>query len=208
MSKVFINTLFIDIGGVLLTNGWDHTARRRAVEMFDLDYEEVDERHHLTFDTYEQGKLSLDDYLSRVIFYQNRIFTRDEFKDFMFSQSKPYDNMINYVRNLKQQFGLKVVAVSNEGRELNNYRISHFKLNEFIDAFVSSSYVHYRKPDKDIYRMALDIAQVTPEKSLYLDDREMFVQVANTMGIRGIHHKGYKNTCTTLSEMGLHLEGK
>lgn len=207
MAKELIDTLFLDIGGVLLTNGWDHNSRRLAVETFDLDYEEVNERHHLTFDTYEEGKLSLDEYLSRVIFFKNRIFTRDEFKDFMFAQSKPFEDMLNYVRNLREQYNLRVVAVSNEGRELNDYRIQKFKLHEFIDAFVSSSYVHFRKPDEDIYKMALDISQAPPEKVVYLDDRNMFVQVANGLGIHGVHHKNYKETSDALCKMGLQLEG-
>lgn len=208
MGKIFVNTLFLDIGGVLLTNGWDHNARRLAVETFSLDYNDINERHHLTFDTYEQGKLSLDEYLSRVIFYEDRIFTREEFKNFMFDQSKPFNDMIAYIKKLKKQYDLKIVAVSNEGRELNNYRIKKFKLNEFFDAFVSSSFVHFRKPDGDIYRMALDIAQVPPEKVLYLDDREMFVQVANTFGIRGVHHKSYEETREALQKVGLQLEGE
>lgn len=207
VEKTSINTLFLDIGGVLLTNGWDHHARRRAVDTFDLEYDEVNERHHLTFDTYEQGKLSLDEYLTRVIFYEDRIFTRKEFQDFMFEQSKPLPDMIEYIRQLKLQYKLKLVAVSNEGRELNDYRINHFKLNEFIDAFVSSSYVHFRKPDEDIYKMALDIAQVTPENVVYLDDRKMFVQIANTFGIRGVHHTGYEPTRDALCQLGLQLEG-
>ncbi len=206
-GKTNISTLFLDIGGVLLTNGWDRQARHRAVETFDLDINELNERHHLTFDTYEQGKLSLDEYLSRVVFYEDRTFTRSEFQHFMFNQSKELPEMIEYIRKLKDQYKLKLVAVSNEGRELNDYRIKNFHLNEFIDAFVSSSYVHFRKPDEDIYKMALDIAQVEPEKVVYLDDRKMFVQIADTFGIKGIHHKGYESTRDALCRLGLQLEG-
>ena len=80
-----ITTLFLDIGGVLLTNGWDRQARRLAAERFQLDHGEFDERHHLTFDTYEEGKLSLDEYLDRVVFFGERAFSREAFKAFMFS---------------------------------------------------------------------------------------------------------------------------
>src|SRR5574338_524670 len=111
-----ITTLFLDIGGVLLTNGWDHNSRKRAAETFVLDYEEMSERHHLTFDTYEEGKLSLDTYLDRVIFYEQRSFSREEFKKFMFAQSKPYTDVIKLIRKLKTQYSLRVAAVSNEGR--------------------------------------------------------------------------------------------
>jgi putative hydrolase of the HAD superfamily len=61
-------------------NGWDSGERKRAAELFHLDLAEVDKRHHLTFDTYEIGKLSLDDYLDRIVFYEPRTFSRDDFK--------------------------------------------------------------------------------------------------------------------------------
>ncbi|MFN2245418.1 MAG: HAD family phosphatase, partial [Anaerolineae bacterium] len=119
-----ITTLFLDIGGVLLTNGWDHNMRQKAAKAFDLDYEEMNERHHLTFDTYEEGKLSLYEYLERVIFYEERPFSLEEFKAFMFEQSQPYREMIDLVCKLKERYRLKIAAVSNEGRELTVYRIA------------------------------------------------------------------------------------
>jgi hypothetical protein len=96
-----ITTLFLDIGGVLLTNGWDHHARKRAATNFKLELAEMEDRHHLTFDTYEEGKLTLEEYLGRVVFYQKRPFTRAQFRRFMFAQSKPYPEMIELVRKLK-----------------------------------------------------------------------------------------------------------
>jgi len=198
-----ISTLFLDIGGVLLTNGWDRKARRLAGETFGLDYEEMDERHHLTFDTYEEGKLSLNEYLDRIVFYMERPFTREEFRAFMFAQSRAFPEMIELVTQLKARHGLKVAAVSNEGRELNEYRIGTFGLGSFIDFFISSSFVHYRKPDADIFRIALDIAQVVPEQVLYIDDRPMFVDVARNLGIQGIVHTTYEQTRDKLASVGL-----
>lgn len=200
-----ITTLFLDIGGVLLTNGWDRGIRILASEKFGLDYEEMNERHHLTFDTYEEGKLSLDEYLDRVVFYQERSFSREEFKAFMYAQSQPFPEMIELMRGLKLRYGLQVAAVSNEGRELTVYRVQQFKLGTFIDFFVSSCFVHYRKPDADIYRIALDIAQVSPQQVVYIDDRPMFVEVAQGLEIRGIIHKGYETTQKALEAMGLSL---
>ena len=200
-----ITTLFLDIGGVLLTNGWDRKARVRAAEKFGLEQDEVDERHHLTFDTYEEGKLSLDEYLNRVIFYEKRSFSREAFKDFMYAQSQPFPEMIELMKNIKQRYNLRVAVVSNEGRELNAYRVRQFQLNTFIDFFVSSSFVHFRKPDADIYRMALDIAQASPEHVLYVDDRSLFVEVAEGLGIRGIIHKDYKTTQKAMEAFGLSL---
>jgi putative hydrolase of the HAD superfamily len=203
MAAGSITTLFLDIGGVLLTNGWDRAARQRAAEAFELDFDEVNERHHLTFDTYEVGKLSLDEYLDRVIFCRERPFTREAFKAFMFAQSQPCPEMIELVRDLKARYGLKVAAVSNEGRELTVHRIQTFELGAFIDFFIASCFVHYRKPDADMYRIALDIAQAQPGQVAYIDDRAMFVEVAASLGIRGVHHTGYETTRAALQGMGL-----
>jgi putative hydrolase of the HAD superfamily len=203
MRKDTIVCLFLDIGNVLLTNGWDHLMRQQAAENFGLDYEEMNERHHLTFDTYEEGKLSLAEYLGRVVFYQPRSFSREEFEDFMFAQSKPKGKMIQLVQELKQRYGLKIAAVSNEGRELTLHRVKKFKLSSFIDFFISSCFVHLRKPDKDMYRLALDCAQVEAEQVVYVDDRPMFVEVAATLGIKGIHHRDFASTRDDLANFGL-----
>ena len=166
----------------------------------------MNERHHLTFDTYESGKLSLDEYLKRVVFYQPRDFTPEIFKVFMYAQSKPFPEMIELVRKLKRKYGLQIAAVSNEGRELTTYRVQRFRLGRFIDFFVSSCFVHYRKPDEDIYRMALDIAQMHPEQVVYIDDRAMFVEVAQGLGIQGIVHSDFRSTGRALEQFGLKID--
>ena len=198
-----VSALFLDIGGVLLTNGWDHYARELAAKTFSLDLEEMEERHRLTFDTYEVGKLTLAQYLNRVVFYEQRPFTFDQFRQFMFDQSKPLPGMIEFVRGLKARHGLKIAVVSNEGRELTEYRIRHFKLDEFVDFFISSCFVHFRKPDEDIFRVALDIAQAPPDRVIYIEDRPMFVQVAASLGIRAIHHVDTATTRSALAAFGL-----
>ncbi len=200
-----ISTLFLDIGGVLLTNGWDHTMRQKAAKTFDLDYDEINERHHLTFDTYEVGKLNLYEYLERVIFYRERPFSLEEFRAFMFEQSQPYPEMIDLIKGLKDRYGLRTAAISNEGRELTVFRIQKFDLHKVIDFFVSSCFVHYRKPDEDIYRIALDIAQVAPDRAVYVEDRPMFVDVAQGLGIHGVLHKGTDTTRESLDTLGLSL---
>lgn len=207
MTNERVTTLFLDIGGVLLTNGWDRHMRRRAAKEFGLDHEEMEERHHLTFDTYEEGKLSLEEYLNRVVFYKKRPFTLDEFKQYMFDQSRPLPKMIHFLSRLKDTYGLKVAAVSNEGRELTIHRIKTFDLAALMDFFISSCFVHFRKPDADIYRIALDCAQVPAEEVVYIDDRDMFVEVAESLGIRGIHHTGYESTRKALEGWGLVING-
>lgn len=198
-----IRALFTDIGGVLLSNGWDRGARARACERFGLDPDEVNERHHLTFDTYEEGKLTLDSYLDRTVFYEQRSFDKDEFRAFMFAQSQAYPEMLDLVGNLKATHGLKVTAVSNEGRELTEHRVETFGLGLLIDTFVSSCFVHVRKPDEDIFRMALDITQVAAHEVAYLDDRAMFVEVAQGLGLKGVVHTSLAETRSQLAALGL-----
>ncbi len=205
MAGPNIIALFLDIGGVLLTNGWDRQARKLAADTFGLDREETDERHHLTFDTFEEGKLSLDEYLNRTVFYKPQKFSLDDFKAFMFSRSQPFPEMIDFIRRLKDRHKLKVATLSNEGRELTAYRMRTFKFGEFVDFYIASCYVHYRKPDPDIYRIALDLAQVEPEQVAYIEDRPMFVEVAESLGFRGIVHKGLDSTRAALAALGLGL---
>ena len=198
-----ITCLFLDIGGVLLTNGWDHHAHKRAATKFNLKLAEMNDRHNLIFDAYEEGKLTLEEYLARVVFTQKQPFTRAQFRRFMLAQSRPYPEMIDLVTRLKTRYGLKIIVVSNEGRELNAYRIRKYKLDGFVDAFISSCYVHMRKPDADIYRLALDISQTPVRHIVYIENTPMFVQVAEGLGIRSILHTDDRSTCAKLASFGL-----
>jgi putative hydrolase of the HAD superfamily len=191
-----ISCAFLDIGGVLLTDGWDHLARKRAAKQFKLEWAEMEERHGLT----------LDEYLSLVVFYQRRTFTRSQFRHYMFAQSKAFPEMIELVAQLKLNLGLKIVIVSNEARELNAYRIDRFKLDRLANCFISSCFVHIRKPDADIFRLALDIAQVRPARAVFIDNTSMFVQIAEGLGIHGILHTDCQSTRAKLSHLGLNVE--
>jgi len=203
-----VTALFLDVGGVMLTNGWDRKAREAAARKFGLDLDDLNDRHRMTFDTYETGKLSLEEYLKSSVFYKERNFTFDDFRRFMFEQSVAYQEMIDLIRGLKAKYKLKIAVVNNEGRELNEYRIKEYKLGEFVDFFISSCFVHFRKPDADIWKIALDIAQVPKEEVVYIDDRPMFVQVAQGLGLRGVvhNHRDVAQTKTMLAEMGLVLD--
>ncbi len=204
MKRPFkITTLFLDVGGVLLTDGWDHLARKRVARHFKLPWAEIEGRHHLMYETYEEGKLTSDEYLNRLVFHEKRPFTRAQFRRCMFAQSKAYPEMIALVARLKVQHGLKIVVVSNEAREVNAYRIREFKLDAIVDAFVSSCFVHVRKPDADIFRLALDIAQTPVEQIIFIDNTPMFVEIAEGLGIRGIVHADYRSTGTKLAALGL-----
>jgi putative hydrolase of the HAD superfamily len=163
----------------------------------------MEDRHRLTFEIHEQGKLTFDEYLNLVVFYQKQPFSRAEFREFMFEQSKPYPEMIALVATLKRQYGCKIVVVSNESREVNAYRIRKFELDEIVDAFISSCFVHLRKPDVEIFKLALDIAQTPVQRVIYIENTPMFVQIAESLGIRTILHTDYKSTCEELAVLGL-----
>ena len=196
----------MDIGGVLLTNGWDHYERRRAAMHFKLNWAEMQDRHELNFETHEVDKITFQEYLDRVVFWQKRSFTRAEFRQFMFAQSKPFNEMIELVRNLKAKYRLKIIVVSNEAREVNAYRIREFKLAGLVDAFISSCFVHLRKPDAAIFQLALDIAQVPARQIVYIDNTPLFVQIAEEFGMRGLLHTDYQPTAVKLAAFGLRLD--
>ncbi|MGA2986840.1 MAG: HAD family hydrolase [Terriglobia bacterium] len=161
------------------------------------------EEAQATFDTYAEGKLTLEEHLGREVFYQKQPFTRARFRRFMFAQSKPYPEMIELVAQLKARHGLEIVVVSNEARELNVYRIRKFKLDGLVDSFISSCFVHIRKPDGDMFRLALDISQAPTRQVLYIENTPMFVQIAEGLGIRSILHTDYASTRAKLASFGL-----
>ncbi|HEX4965971.1 MAG TPA: HAD-IA family hydrolase [Thermoanaerobaculia bacterium] len=198
-----IHYLFTDLGGVLLTNGWDRGLRKLVASHFDIDAAEMDERHHLTYDTYEAGKISLSEYLRRVVFWEPRGFSEQQVVDFMLGQARCFPEMIEMYKEVKKRNGLRVVVVSNEGRELTEDRIRRFALKEFVDVFVVSSYVHFRKPDEDIFRIALDVAQADPEEVVYVDDRHMFVEVAGRLGMHEVWHRDLDGTKAAFEALGL-----
>jgi len=203
-----IRTLFMDIGGVLLSDGWDHRARKRAVKKFKLEAVEMEARHQRVFDTYEEGKLTEKDYLDHVVFFRSRPFTRGQFRKFMFAQSTPDPDMLALVRELKGKYRLKVIVVSNEARVLNEYRIQKFHLDEIVDAYISSCYVHLRKPDADIFRLALDVAHTPAQQVAYVENTPMFVRIATGLGIRSVLHTDYSSTRSKLASFGLHSGAK
>lgn len=179
-----IGALFWDVGGVLLSNAWDHVERDLAIAHFQLDKSEFESRHKELVAAFEQGTLSLDEYLERIVFYQVRTFTREEFKQFMFSLSTPRTDVLEIARSLS--FKYFTATLNNESRELNQYRIQTFGLADFCELFVSSCFVGVSKPDERIYRLALDLIQHAPEECCFIDDRPGNIEVAAKVGMRTV----------------------
>jgi putative hydrolase of the HAD superfamily len=193
--------LFFDIGGVLLTNGWGNESRKLAAKKFNLDYEEVNTLHNYIFNVFEIGNLTLDQYLNTVIFNHPREFTMEDFKEFVFSRSTELPGLLAWMKEWKKTCGFRIISINNEGKELNTYRVKKFKLHECFDAFVSSCDVKMRKPDPNIFTLALGIAQAKPEQCYYFDDRIFQVETAKKLGMNAFHHTSFEETKAILEKI-------
>jgi len=193
--------LFFDIGGVLLTNGWGHDSRKLAAEKFGLDYDELNTLHNYIFNVFEIGNITLDEYLEIVIFNHPRDFTMEDFKEFVFSRSKELPGLLQWMKEWKRDCGFRVISINNEGKELNNYRVKKFKLHECFDAFISSCDVKMRKPDPNIFLLALGIAQAKPDQCYYFDDRLFQVETARSLGMHAFHHTSFEETKAILERI-------
>lgn len=182
-----ITTLFFDVGGVILTNGWDHEARERAAEHFDYDYQASEVRHQSVAQLFECGQLGLEDYLKEVMFYTDRSFAQDEFIRFMESQSQPHAHSVEVLQRLKKQDQYTLATINNESHHLNHYRIRTYELDQYFSAFFSSCYLGVTKPNCAIFQKALDITQRKGGNCLFVDDREENVAAAQQCGIRAVH---------------------
>jgi putative hydrolase of the HAD superfamily len=195
-----IRALFWDVGGVLLSNAWDHNERTLAIERFHLDKDEFETLHKQTVQPFEEGRIGVDEYLQHTVFQQPRTFSQDEFKQYMFSLSKPKPEILEIARQLRGNYFMG--TINNESRELNQFRIESFGLAEMFDLFVSSCFVGLRKPDERIYRLALDLTQRKPEECCFIDDRPVNVEAARKVGLQKILLTDAENL-----KRGLRLQG-
>lgn len=206
MEADYPKILFLDVGGVLLTNGWGHESRQAAAEKFEIDYAEMESLHNLIFPVYEIGSISLDEYLDTVVFNQPRTFTREDFKSFFFSESKELPDLLSWIIEWKKESGFRVISINNEGKELNDYRIKKFALHRCFDAFVSSCEVGMRKPDPSIFKLAMGIAHATPDQCHYFDDRITLVEAARRTGMNSYQHKDFESTRQILEHIKLNIK--
>lgn len=200
-----ITTLFFDIGGVTLTNGWDHNSRIKAAEHFLINYDEFNGRHKKVFKSFEKGKVTLNDYLEKVIFFKKRNFSREDFIIFMKNQSKPYSSTLKILKKLSDEKKYFLAAINNESFELNNFRIKKFKLNKYFKAFFSSSYLHERKPETEIFNIALNVLQKKASGCLFIDDRKENIIGAKKVGLQTIHLKETEQLKKILLNKGIKI---
>jgi putative hydrolase of the HAD superfamily len=198
-----ISALFWDVGGVLLTNAWDRTQRETALAQFKLDTAEFQDRHEMVVSSFERGKITLDEYLDRTIFYRPRTFTKEEFCREMYSLSKPYADVLELAKKLAKSGRYQMATINNESRELNHYRIKNFGLQEIFSLFVSSCFVGLRKPEGGIYHLALEITQNQPEQCCFIDDRALNLESAARLGMHAIHMKNVSQLEQELNKLGV-----
>ncbi len=198
-----VATIFFDVGGVLLTNGWDTAARRSVVDGCGLDWEEFEDRHQLVATDFEIGKLTLDDYLDRTVFYRERDFDRDRMWRLMCAQSQALPESMALLADLSAAGGHTMATLNNESRELNGYRIEQFGLRDHFSMFLSSCYLGFRKPEPEIFATALDITQTPPDRAIFIDDRPLNLECAIRADITTIHFVSADQTRSTLRAHGV-----
>jgi len=202
-----VKTLFWDNGGVILTNGWDRGSREKAVEKFHLDWDDFEDRHELMLNAFECGEASLDEYLQRTIFYRDRPFKPEEFKQFMFEQSQPMPEGFAVLAELAGGKRYLQAALNNESLEINDYRVHKFKLRDYFEAFFSSCYLGVRKPNRGIYSLALKITQCEPVECVLIDDRGLNLECAREMGMHTIQYKDAAQLRRDLAAIGVVADG-
>jgi putative hydrolase of the HAD superfamily len=198
-----IRAIFWDVGGVLLTNAWDRAQRAAALEHFHLDEEEFEDRHEMVVSSFERGKIMLDEYLDRTVFYRTRPFTREAFREFMFSLSQPFPEVLCFAQELADSGRYFMSTINNESRDLNLYRIEKWGLRKIFSLFVSSCFVGLRKPEHDIYRLALETTQKDPGECCFVDDRPLNVEYAGKLGMHAIEMQTLEQLKKDLQKIGV-----
>jgi putative hydrolase of the HAD superfamily len=198
-----IEALFWDNGGVILTNGWDREARKRAADKFHLDWDDFSDRHELMLNAFETGQATLDQYVQRTVFYRPRDYRPEDFKAFMFSQSQAFPEALEFCGKIAAQRKYIMAALNNESREINEYRITQFKMRDYFEVFFSSCYLGVRKPDIQIYRRVMEITQRKPSACVMIDDRELNLECARELGLQTIHVKNLDQLKQDLAKLGV-----
>ncbi len=200
-----ITTLFWDIGGVIMTNGWDHNSRDQAVAKFKLDEVDFRDRHDLSFPAFDAGNITMNEYLDRTLFYRPRPFSREDFIAFMYAQSKEFPDSRAVLDAATKTGRYFIAAINNEPLELNRYRIENFDLRRNFQVFFSSCYVHSRKPEEQIFRLALAVTQRAPEKCVFIDDRPLNLESPRRLGINTVHYENPQQLRKDLANFGVEV---
>jgi putative hydrolase of the HAD superfamily len=197
--------VFFDVGGVLLTNGWDHESRKFATQRFNLDWNEFEPLHEKYADALDMGLISVNTYLEKVIFDKPRDFSKTDFYDFMKSRSIPNDGTINIAAQIAAQKKYLMSTLNNESTDLNLYRIEKFGLGSIFQTFLSSCFLGVKKPDPAIYIRALLVTNKRPQETIFIDDRQENLEVPEQLGMGVIHFKDPRQLASDLGEFGIEV---
>lgn len=199
-----IRTIFWDVGGVLLTNGWDHSERKAVLDNFGVDIGPVEERHPGPNDLWEKGKISVWQYLDETVFFEPRSFTPQAFFECMKQQSRVlHAGSIGILRRVAESQHHRVCILNNESAELHDYRMEKFGLRGLFDAAFCSAYVGLRKPDTAIFQMALRVMETTPEQAVFIDDRTGNAEAAAALGVHAIRFESPEQLAEELKSLGV-----
>jgi putative hydrolase of the HAD superfamily len=198
-----IAAIFWDVGGVLLSNGWDQAARAQAARRFALDPVDFEQRHRNAEVEFETRKITLDTYLDRTVFFRARPFDREQFKNFIFAQSSEKKETRVLLDELTATRRYFLATLNNESEELNAYRVRKFDLGRNFAVFLTSCYLQARKPDPLIYQLALGITQRAPEECIFIDDRPANLEPAKALGMRTILFRSAEELRASLEESGV-----
>jgi putative hydrolase of the HAD superfamily len=198
------DVILFDVGGVLLTNGWDTRERALAIERFHLDPAGFEARHRAAYPAWESGAITLQTYLGATVFNQPRSFSQEDFFAFMLAQSKILpDSALGTLKELAASNKCMLGALNNESRETNKYRFETFGLFRYLKVALSSCYLGLRKPDLAIYQAALDILGRPAERVLFIDDRPENAAAAATAGMKVIQFEGEESLRSELVNLGV-----
>ncbi|MGB9031640.1 MAG: HAD-IA family hydrolase [Acidobacteriaceae bacterium] len=199
-----ISTILWDVGGVLLTNGWDRQQRDAVLTLFGLDEADFERRHAEVDQAWEKDEIGADEYLRHTVFFEPRNFTQAQFLDAMRAESALLaDSAMGILREVSASEEYVLATVNNESRVMNEYRLTKFNLLDEFDAFFSSCYLGLRKPDRKIYQVALDVLQRDPERVVFIDDRAENVAAAASLGIHGVRYEGSEMLASELVRLGV-----
>ena len=198
------DVILFDVGGVLLTNGWDHCERADVLRKFSLDAAEFEARHPKANDAWEKDAISARDYLDATVFYTPRSFNHDDFLEAVFAESVPLaDSALPVLEEVAGAGRWLVGSLNNEAREPNEYRFAKYGLRDYFEVALSSCYLGLRKPEPAIYKRAIDILGSPAERILFIDDRKGNVEAAQGAGIHAVQFTGEKDLREKMAELGV-----
>jgi HAD superfamily hydrolase (TIGR01509 family) len=201
-----IETIFFDIGGVLLSNGWDETQRATVLPRFDIFLDGYETRHAAANYRWERGLENARWFFDQTVFYEPRKFTFEDLWPEVEGQSSVmYPGTYDVIRSLRAQKKYKVATLNNESRELNDFRIEKFDLRSYFDFFICSGYLGEMKPNPGIYRAALETSATPPARTVFIDDKPENCAAARELGMNAILFSSPQQLCSALIEIGITL---